>query len=188
MEQPGSSPGSCPGARKFKSCPRHHFRIFGRLRGSSECPGIRTQAAVAQMVEHWFETPCVSGSSPLRSTVPMPTLEAQREYQRKWIADRRRQWFEGRTCVKCGEVEDLELHHLNPATKVGHRVWSWRRDRRLAELSKCVALCRSCHYAETPTRQRNFKHGTQNEYKNGCRCASCTEAHRVHNAKYRRAP
>lgn len=79
------------------------------------------------------------------SDMPMATREAQREYQRKWMAERRAAWFRSRRCVDCGTDEDLELDHADPTQKTSHRVWSWSKERREAELSKCVARCESCH-------------------------------------------
>lgn len=78
--------------------------------------------------------------------MPMATPEAQREYQRRWMARRRAEWFEANgPCVDCGTWEALELDHVDGAAKVSHRVWSWARVRREAELAKCVARCRPCH-------------------------------------------
>ena len=31
------------------------------------------------------------------------------------------------------------------AIKISHRIWSWARERREAELLKCVARCKPCH-------------------------------------------
>lgn len=75
----------------------------------------------------------------------MATREAQREYQRKWLAERRASWFRGQRCADCGTSENLELDHTDPAAKVDHKVWSWSQVRRAAELAKCVARCESCH-------------------------------------------
>lgn len=71
--------------------------------------------------------------------------DRQRQYQREWIAKRRAEWFQGRLCVDCGAAEELELHHVDPSKKVTHRIWSWRLERRLVEIAKCIVLCRWCH-------------------------------------------
>lgn len=70
----------------------------------------------------------------------------QRQYQRQWIADRRAAWLaEHGPCVDCGTRDNLQVDHADASTKVTHRVWSWARERREAELAKCVARCESCH-------------------------------------------
>jgi len=84
--------------------------------------------------------------------VPYRDKEAQREYQRRWMARRREDWLSANgPCVKCGSWDDLEVDHIDPSKKVSHKVWSWREDRRLEELAKCQVLCRNCHYAKTYT-------------------------------------
>lgn len=64
--------------------------------------------------------------------------------------ERRAAWFAANgPCVDCQSWESLELDHVDPNTKVSHRVWSWANARRLAELSKCVARCHRCHRKKT---------------------------------------
>lgn len=77
--------------------------------------------------------------------MPMATRERQREYQRKWRADRRAAWLAGKSCVDCDATNNLEIDHIDPRQKVHHCVWSWSRARREAELAKCRVLCRPCH-------------------------------------------
>jgi len=80
------------------------------------------------------------------------TGEKKREYQRQWMAARRAEWFaENGPCALCGSWDDLELDHVDPATKVHHVVWSWSKARREAELAKCRALCETCHKAKSKT-------------------------------------
>lgn len=109
--------------------------------------------------------------------------ERQREYQRTWQARRRAAWLEGQSCVRCGASEDLHVHHRDPEQKVSHTVWSWREDRRLAELAKCEVLCRSCHEEHHAALLR--RHGTRGRYKKGCRCEPCRAAKARENARYR---
>lgn len=101
-----------------------------------------------------------------------------REYQRLWIANRRAVWFEDKYCVKCGSKEDLEIHHVDPSTKVSNSVWSWAQERRDAELDKCEVLCHGCHKVETLLQKaKPIEHGTYVGYMHhGCRCMSCIEA------------
>lgn len=106
----------------------------------------------------------------------------QREYQQGWIRDRRASFFSGKACVVCGSVHDLELHHRDPDQKEDHRIWSWTEARRLAELAKCVVMCRNCHRAHHAGQQRGMVHGTVHAYWKGCRCESCRAA----NAAYKR--
>jgi len=104
-----------------------------------------------------------------------------REFQRKWMAKRRKAWLdEHPQCVKCGSSERLEVDHIDPATKVHHCVWSWSQERRDAELEKCQVLCRACHHAKTgrESRERMLKHGTPTRYMAGkCRCEPCRAAY-----------
>jgi hypothetical protein len=108
--------------------------------------------------------------------------EAKREYQRVWIAARRAAWFADKRCVVCGTTENLELHHIDPETKVANSVWSWTQERRDAELAKCEVRCESCHKPETIAYLKEIKitplsekkHGTYNTYgRFGCRCEPC---------------
>jgi hypothetical protein len=79
--------------------------------------------------------------------MPYRDQAVQREYQRRWKAQRRASWFAGKVCNHCGTGDSLELHHRN-GEKESHKIWSWSRSRRDAELAKCVVLCRDCHEDE----------------------------------------
>lgn len=66
------------------------------------------------------------------------------------IAERRALWFlENGPCRLCGSWDNLQVDHIDPTWKVSHRIWSWRADRRSAELAKCQVLCVKCHKAKT---------------------------------------
>ena len=65
-------------------------------------------------------------------------LERIQRFRRKWLAD-------NGPCRICGSWIDLEVDHVDPQTKVSHRVWSWAAERRNAELAKCQPLCHVCH-------------------------------------------
>lgn len=114
--------------------------------------------------------------------MPLATKEAQREYQRQWVAARRAEWFEGRACIDCGGTERLEIDHVDPALKIDSHVWSWSEPRRLAELAKCVVRCQPCHVQRH--RAGRPEHGT-GAYKRGCRCEICREAKSAHDKAYR---
>lgn len=121
---------------------------------------------------------------------PEKQREYQRAYQRAWQAARRAEWFAGRACVDCGSTTDLELDHVDCRTKVHHAVWSWRRERREAELAKCVARCHDCHVAKTVRAgdQRGgipLPHGHQMYSHRGCRCDVCKSDHARVNREWR---
>lgn len=91
--------------------------------------------------------------------MPYADPERQREYMREWYARRRAEWFEGKVCVDCGSTDRLELDHVDPATKVSHRIWSWSKARREAELAKCVVRCHDHHRAKTLASDDCRQHG-----------------------------
>ena len=96
-----------------------------------------------------------------------------------------------RTKRVCGVAppKNLEIDHIDRATKIHHAVWSWSATRRNAELAKCQVLCAECHKKKTAL-ERGYKtkpHGTNTSYTNyHCRCSECRKAHAVVNAKYRK--
>ena len=104
----------------------------------------------------------------------------QRAFARDWIKRRRNEWFEANgPCHLCGSWERLEVDHIDPAQKVTHRVWSWRAERRQAELAKCRPLCHRCHKARSAKQKSEsvpWRHGHRSTYKRGCRCELCTHA------------
>ena len=112
---------------------------------------------------------------------PAADPERRRASQRQAIAERRAAFFTGKTCDRCGGTENLELHHLDQADKVSHHVWTWRAERREAELAKCVARCRDCHnkaHAQEMREQRGngTLHGSRGGYiARKCRCPLCVE-------------
>lgn len=70
--------------------------------------------------------------------------------RRQRYAALRKQWFaKNGPCTTCGSWEDLQVDHINPNTKVSWGYWRWTKERREEELSKCQALCRTCHLAKT---------------------------------------
>lgn len=90
---------------------------------------------------------------------------AQRAYQRRWIAARRKKYL--KPCEKCGSKKRINFHHLNPETKLSHKIWSWKVSRLERELLKCVALCRDYHskHHGDEKREKSFVHGTLKCYK-----------------------
>lgn len=65
--------------------------------------------------------------------MPLSNPSEMREYQRAWMANRRKAWMQGRSCEWCGSNERLEIDHIDPAIKVTNAVWSWSAPRRIAE-------------------------------------------------------
>lgn len=96
--------------------------------------------------------------------MPYKDPEAQKAYQRKWVASKRAKAVEmlGGQCVRCGSKNDLEFDHIDPDTKDPSlrywggthsqsrygfnfsRSWQWI----IKELQKCQLLCDSCHKAK----------------------------------------
>lgn len=114
--------------------------------------------------------------------MPYANPEKQRQYQREWMAARRAEYLSGKSCVKCGSTNDLQIDHLDPKKKITHRVWSWSKEKRDAELAKCQVLCKPHHrekteeqYELTSGRER-VPHGTYHRYSRGCRCPECSAA------------
>lgn len=115
--------------------------------------------------------------------------EYLKNYTREWMRKRRSDFFSDKSCIKCGSKESLELDHIVMADKVDHKIWSWREERRLAEIAKCQVLCRKCHMEKTSMEvygHMPYQHGTKSTYRNGCRCEKCMEIPKIYNEKRRR--
>lgn len=113
--------------------------------------------------------------------MPYADPDTRRAYQREWVAARRAAFFEDACCAWCGAIDDLELHHRDPAKKVAHSIWSWSRARRLTEITKCIVVCGPCHDAAHREAQKieadlRDAHGTVRRYWRGCRCLPCRKA------------
>lgn len=110
----------------------------------------------------------------------------KRRYQQLWHYRRRTQWlYENGPCARCGSIKSLEVHHVRPEDKIEHWVWSWRKERRDAELAKCEVLCRKCHLIQTGKDFGWWKHGARG-YQNGCRCEECRAGHNARAKDYTR--
>ena len=106
----------------------------------------------------------------------MRNIIQQRKVQREWIATRRRKWLTANgPCNICGSWSQLEVDHIDPTTKIDHKVWSWTEIRRLAELAKCQVLCRTCHLKKTMAEQglEESPHGANRYLRKRCRCDIC---------------
>lgn len=110
--------------------------------------------------------------------MPYKSHYAKNEYQREWV---RKNWLAaiellGGKCVQCGTTESLEIDHIDPATKVSHRIWSWSKERRLAELKKCQILCSGCHKRKTLEYAGIAPSKILAVHKAGCGCGGCQNA------------
>ena len=56
--------------------------------------------------------------------------------------------------VDCEETDGLHFDHIIRETKSDHRIWSWSRARRLAEIAKCQLLCEYHHVEKSMTENR----------------------------------
>lgn len=88
-------------------------------------------------------------TEPATKSIPKPLTKKQllqkRKRQREWKMARKREFFADKVCTRCGATHDLQLDHIDPATKTDHRIWSWSKERREAEIRKCQVLCGPCH-------------------------------------------
>lgn len=110
--------------------------------------------------------------------MPYADREAQRAFQRERARRLRAEFFTGKCCAWCEATEALQLHHVDPAKKVSHKIWSWSKPRRHAEAAKCIVLCEPCHrrtHAEVRRLEAELRNpcGTWQAYKRGCKCAAC---------------
>lgn len=112
----------------------------------------------------------------------------QSAYQAGYLAGRRTLWLEANgPCVECGGSEGLELDHKDPNEKTDHRIWSWTKERRDAELAKCQVLCKKCHREKTNAMlTKPLVHGTSNAYnQKACRCDECRAWNAARNRRLR---
>ena len=111
--------------------------------------------------------------------------EAMRKYKREWVAKRRAKFFSDKSCLYCKTTSDLQLHHTDRANKSDHKIWSWAEKRRLAEIEKCIIICKLCHASiHNEEKRRPVKHGTSSAYASGCRCEYCRQAHNEYAYRY----
>jgi hypothetical protein len=110
--------------------------------------------------------------------------EYQRKYQREYRAKRLVRIIAhlGGSCVVCGTINDLEIHHKDPSQKgfdPGSRIRAWPIV--LAELEKCELRCVECHQDAHGRSQ----HGTQRMYQiYKCRCYICVISMRGRQSGY----
>lgn len=117
--------------------------------------------------------------------MPYKNIENKRKLERERNRARRIEWFNKNGPCSCGSRERLELDHIDPETKIDHKIWSWSDQRRSEELAKCQVLCYNCH--KEKSRKEKFReipaHGTIARYKHKrfpCKCEYCKEANAKH--------
>ena len=77
--------------------------------------------------------------------MPYKDKNKKRLYQSERSRKLRQQWLDINGPCACGSNIDLQVDHVDPSSKVSHRIWSWSEERRKIELVKCQALCLKCH-------------------------------------------
>jgi hypothetical protein len=126
---------------------------------------------------------CSSCRTARKTEAPQKAKEATRSYRRIYDLGRYRRRRQlalellGGSCTQCGAQEDLQLDHIDRATKSFNlsEAWSAPEAQFRAELAKCQVLCRSCHKLKTAKEQRT-DHGSWGMYNRGkCRCRICKD-------------
>lgn len=116
--------------------------------------------------------------------MPLVNKEAYNAYMKIYARERyhrlRREWIEsqGGKCTLCGSVEDLEIDHVDRATKSFDvaRIWSRSKVVREEELAKCQVLCKKCHLKKTTAENIALGiHSEEHSYRKKCRCPGCRE-------------
>lgn len=119
----------------------------------------------------------LGGASPSMSTNFMPYKDPKNHsaYNVARMKKRRDDWLRANgPCAVCGSSKDMEVDHIDPSTKVSHRIWNWCDSKRNEELKKCQALCIDCHIIKGYlSKVLKVIHGSNAAYKRGCRCEPC---------------
>jgi hypothetical protein len=117
--------------------------------------------------------------------MPYKDKQKQNAYQVARMKRLREEWLAANGPCKCGSCDQLEVDHIDPTTKVSHRIWSWSEKRRCEELKKCQVLWK-CHIEKSADEARQpLIHGTYSAYSwKLCRCDECREAARRQSRKW----
>lgn len=99
------------------------------------------------------------------------------DYMLKRYHRRRSGWLLklGNCCIDCGITESLEFDHDDRTTKsfdVAKALSGWSNRKLVAEMTKCVLRCTSCH-AEKSAAEESVDHGGGLTGKKNCRCDKC---------------
>lgn len=123
-----------------------------------------------------------------------PNKEYNRKYHLKRYHKRRKEVISrlGGKCVKCGSIENLEIDHIDPDTKVFNlgKLWSPSKEIFELELAKCQLLCKDCHINKTFSEGDGgrfwCRHGTYSMYRHyKCRCEECRTAERKQRLRWK---
>ena len=119
------------------------------------------------------------------------------EYMKKYVLERHRKRMAqaiallGGKCARCGSIQDLDIDHIDPATKafsISKKAAGVSEEKFQAELRKCQLLCRACHndksIRERGQLPRGERHGTLTKA-NTCKCDLCRAAKAAHNKAYK---
>lgn len=102
--------------------------------------------------------------------------EYMREYMLKRYHARRANAIEmlGGVCAQCGDIEDLELDHIDPYDKSFSisKMWSVSHANFMRELGKCQLLCNYCHKKKS-SEEASVEHGGGVSGKRNCSCDLC---------------
>lgn len=88
--------------------------------------------------------------------MPYKMTEKQKEFQRIWIANKRKtvllNLLKGKVCSRCGfdDIRALCFHHRNRSEKeftIG-QILSLKKETILKEIEKCDLICANCHSIE----------------------------------------
>ena len=94
----------------------------------------------------------------------------------------------GGKCVVCGATEQLEIDHIDPATKEFELTKSntYSRKKVMEELAKCQLLCKTCHLEKTKRENpKTVGHGEGLTGKRNCRCELCGPLKDAYNKRYK---
>lgn len=113
-----------------------------------------------------------------------------RTYMRERYHARRAESIDilGGKCATCGATEDLQIDHIDPATKTLkiNKLWSVSRERYLKELRLCQLLC-GVHHREKTAREQSVPHGGGKTGKKNCYCDLCAPLKRAYSRERRGA-
>jgi hypothetical protein len=93
----------------------------------------------------------------------------------------------GGKCVVCGSCDDLQIDHIDPATKTLNiaKLWSVSRERYIKELELCQLLC-GVHHRQKTSVEQGVPHGGGISGKKNCYCGLCAPKKRKYQRERRR--
>ena len=117
-----------------------------------------------------------------------PSLEYMAEYMLARYHSRREAAILslGGKCVVCGTIDNLEIDHIDPATKTMSvsTMWSCSQEKYDAEIRLCQLLCNE-HHKQKTSKERSVGHGQGRTGKRNCYCKLCAPLKRAYQRRYR---